>query len=150
MELPSITTNDCSFMPKPSLSSTLKNPSSKHKRRLRYEKFIQYSHLINRKYMQAMKNTLFRMHKQILKMKRRTNRIEQTMVKQTQPVQPVIRIERLTKGKLRIEQKEKGNFRVFFFQIKFQRFVVTMKLFMRQSQMIIIMKYQSQNQIQIQ
>ena len=100
--------------------------------------------------MQAMKNTLFRMHKQILKMKRRTNRIEQTMVNQTQTVQTVIRIERLTKGKLRIEQKEKGNFRVFFFQIKFQRFVVTMKLFMRQSQMIIIMKYQSQNQIQIQ
>lgn len=96
--IPSTTTIE--HLPKPSLSSTLKNQSNKSKRRSRYDKLAYYSHLINRQYMQTMKNVLFRMHKQISKMKRRTHRIEKMIFKQTQPVQPVIRIARLTKDQI--------------------------------------------------
>lgn len=46
----------------------------------------------------SMTKVLFQMQKQIYKLKRRTNRVEQVFVKQTKAVQPIIRIPRLTKG----------------------------------------------------
>jgi len=46
----------------------------------------------------TMTNILFQMQKEIYKLKRRTNRVEQFIIKQTKTVQPIIRIPRLTKG----------------------------------------------------
>ena len=48
--------------------------------------------------MMNMTNILLRMQREIHKLKRRTSRMEQSVVKQTKMVQPVIRIPRLTKG----------------------------------------------------
>jgi hypothetical protein len=45
-----------------------------------------------------MTNILFQMQKQLYKLKRRTHRVEQLVVKQTKTAQPIIRIPRLTKG----------------------------------------------------
>ncbi len=48
--------------------------------------------------MMTMTNILYQMQKQLYKLKRRTHRVEQLVIKQTKIVQPIIRIPRLTKG----------------------------------------------------
>jgi len=68
------------------------------KRRSRCDKLFHHTHIINRQYMITMTNILFRMQKELFKLKRRTHRVEQLVVKQTKAVQPIIRIPRLTKG----------------------------------------------------
>ena len=45
-----------------------------------------------------MTNILFRMQKEVYKLKRRTHRVENLVIKQTKTVQPIIRIPRLTEG----------------------------------------------------
>ena len=85
------------------LSSTLKSKKSNHskisfKRRSRYEKLLYHTQLINRQYMKTMTNILFQMRKEIHRLKRRTNHVEQFVIKQTKTIQPIIRIPRLTKG----------------------------------------------------
>jgi hypothetical protein len=68
------------------------------KRRSRYDKLFHHSQMFNRQYMITMTNILFQMQKEIFKLKRRTHRVEQLVIKQTKTVQPIIRIPRLTKG----------------------------------------------------
>jgi len=68
------------------------------KRRSRFDKLFHHTQIVNRQYMITMTNILFQMQKEIYKLKRRTNRVEQFIIKQTKTVQPIIRIPRLTKG----------------------------------------------------
>lgn len=68
------------------------------KRRSRFERLFHHTQLINRHYMMNMTNILLQMQREIHKLKRRTSRMEQSVVKQTKTVQPIIRIPRLTKG----------------------------------------------------
>ncbi|UJR33426.1 hypothetical protein I4U23_020872 [Adineta vaga] len=84
------------------LSSTLKNDHSQLtvKRRSRFERLFHHTQLINRQYMMTMTNILLQMQKEIHRLKRRTNRVEQSVIKQTKIVQPIIRIPRLTKDQL--------------------------------------------------
>ncbi|CAF1614869.1 unnamed protein product, partial [Adineta ricciae] len=84
------------------LSSTLKNDHSHltAKRRSRFERLFHHTQLINRHYMMNMTNILLQMQREIHKLKRRTSRMEQSVVKQTKMVQPVIRIPRLTRDEL--------------------------------------------------
>ncbi len=70
------------------------------KRRHRHDKPFHYTHSLNRQYIITMTNILFQMQKEIFKLKRRTQHVEQMLVNQTQSGQPIIRIPRLTKGKL--------------------------------------------------
>ncbi len=58
-----------------------------------------------------MTNILFQMQKEIFKLKRRTQHVEQMLTNQTQSGQPVIRIPRLTKG--RIDHTSEGENFVF-------------------------------------
>ncbi len=68
------------------------------KRRSRYDKLFHHTQIINRQYMITMTNILFQMQKELYKLKRRTHRVEQLIIKQTKTAQPIIRIPRLTKG----------------------------------------------------
>lgn len=72
------------------------NMSLKHRRR--YEKLLQHTRIFNRQYMITMTNILFHMHKQLYKLKRRTNRMEKIVSHQPPTAQPIIRIPRLTQG----------------------------------------------------
>ena len=83
------------------------------KRRSRYDKLFHYTQTINRQYMLTMTNILFQMQKEIFKLKRRTHRVEQSVIKQTKTIQPIIRIPRLTKG-----FKQKKSF-LFFHKLLF-------------------------------
>lgn len=82
------------------------------KRRLRYNKLFHQTQLINRQYMLTVTNLLFQMQKEVSKLRRRTHRVEQYIIKQTKNVQPIIRIPRLTKGFNKI-------FHSFFFYFLF-------------------------------
>ncbi|CAF1177915.1 unnamed protein product [Adineta steineri] len=84
------------------LSSTLKNDLSHmpNKRRSRFERLFHHTQLVNKQYMITMTNILYRMQREIHKLKRRTHRVEHSVVKNTKPAQPVIRIPRLTKDQL--------------------------------------------------
>ncbi|CAF0787970.1 unnamed protein product [Rotaria sordida] len=84
------------------LSSTLKNDLSNmsNKRRSRCDKLFHYTQMINRQYMITMTKILFQMQKEVYKLKRRTHRVEQLVIKQAKHVQPIIRIPRLTKAQL--------------------------------------------------
>ena len=73
------------------------------KRRFRYDKLLHHTQIINRQYMMTMTNILFQMQKQLGKLKRRTNRVEQLVIRQATAAQPIIRIPRLTKGLKTIE-----------------------------------------------
>jgi hypothetical protein len=68
------------------------------KRRSRYDKLFHHTQIMNRQYMITMTNILFQMQKELYKLKRRTHRVEQLVIKQTKSAQPIIRIPRLTKG----------------------------------------------------
>jgi hypothetical protein len=68
------------------------------KRRSRFERLFHHTQLVNRQYMMTMTNILLQMQREIHRLKRRTHRVEQSVVKQTKSVQPIIRIPRLTKG----------------------------------------------------
>ncbi|CAF4970941.1 unnamed protein product, partial [Rotaria sp. Silwood1] len=84
------------------LSSTLKNDHSNMsiKRRSRCDKLFHYTQMINRQYMITMTKILFQMQREVYKLKRRTHRVEQLVIKQAKKVQPIIRIPRLTKDQL--------------------------------------------------
>jgi hypothetical protein len=98
------------------------HPSGSSKRRYRSDKLFHHTHSLNRQYIVTMTNILFQMQKDIYKLKRRTQHVEQALAKQTQAEHPIIRIRRLTKG-----MKEKGVFFyiIFFlkFKMKFQQYV---------------------------
>lgn len=68
------------------------------KRRLRCDRLLNYTQMINRQYITSMTRVLFQMQKEIYKLKHRTNRVEHLVVKQVKNSQPIIRIPRLTKG----------------------------------------------------
>lgn len=68
------------------------------KRRSRADKLFHYSQMINRQYMMSMTKILFRMQREMYKIKKRTHRIEQLAIKQAKHAQPILRIPRLTKG----------------------------------------------------
>jgi hypothetical protein len=68
------------------------------KRRIRYDKFLHRTQVVNRQYMMTMTHLLFQMQKQLNKLKRRTHRVEQLVINQMKNAQPIIRIPRLTKG----------------------------------------------------
>ncbi len=70
------------------------------KRRHRYDKLFHYTHSLNRHYVVTMTNILFQMQKELYKLKRRTNHVEQMLANQKQIGLPIVRIPRLTKGKL--------------------------------------------------
>ena len=68
------------------------------KDRSRYSKLFRQSQVINRQYMMAMTNILFRMQRELYQLRRRTHRVEESIVKQGKTDQPTIRIPRLTQG----------------------------------------------------
>lgn len=99
------------------------------KRRYRNDKLFRLSHSLNHQYVITMTNLLFQMQKEIHKLKRRTHHVEQMLANQIQSGRPIIRIPRLTRGK--IEKTNLNRFLIYFlFQMIFQPYVL----------MIIIMK----------
>ncbi|CAF3625381.1 unnamed protein product [Adineta steineri] len=81
-------------------SSRLKNDYRSHmfsKRRYKHDRLFYHTHALNRQYVVAMTNILYQMQKEIVKLKRRTNSIEQMLSKQTRVVHPIIRLPRLTR-----------------------------------------------------
>lgn len=69
------------------------------KQRSHRNRLFHRTHSLNRKYVVAMTNILFQMERDIYKLKRRTQSIEQMLAKQPQVKRPIIRIPRLTTGK---------------------------------------------------
>jgi hypothetical protein len=68
------------------------------KRRYRHDRLFHHTHSLNRQYIITMTNILFNMQKEMYKLKRRTQHVEQMLAKQTQSGHPIIRIPRLTRG----------------------------------------------------
>ena len=68
------------------------------KRRSRYAKLLHRSQIINRQYMIAMSHVLFKMQKEIYKIRRETHHVKQMVRRNNQIVHPIIRIPRLTLG----------------------------------------------------
>jgi hypothetical protein len=75
------------------------------KRRYRYDRLFHYTNSLNRQYVITMTNILFQMQKDIFKLKRRTHHVEQMLANQIQSGQPIIRIPRLTRGKINKKNK---------------------------------------------
>ena len=69
------------------------------KQRFRHDRLFRRTYSLNRKYVIAMTNILFQMEKDIYKLKRRTQCIEQMLADHSQAKRPIIRIPRLTPGK---------------------------------------------------
>ena len=70
-------------------------------RRHRCDRLFHQTHLLNRQYIIKMTNVLSRMQKQIDKLNRRTVHVETTLSKQIKSGLPIIRIPRLTRGRLK-------------------------------------------------
>ncbi|CAF1272970.1 unnamed protein product [Adineta ricciae] len=66
------------------------------KQRFRHDRLFRRTYSLNRKYVIAMTNILFQMEKDIYKLKRRTQCIEQMLADHSQAKRPIIRIPRLT------------------------------------------------------
>jgi len=84
------------------------------KRRSRHEKGFHYAHSLNRQYVITMTNILFQMQKEIFKLKKRTNHVEQMLVNQTQSGLPIIRIPRLTRGQINLKKQHDKKSKYFF------------------------------------
>lgn len=80
------------------------------KRRSRYNKLFHHTQIVNRQHMITMTNILFQMQKELYRLKRRTHRVEQVVIKQAKKARPIIRIPRLTKGLKKTEFYFKTNF----------------------------------------
>jgi hypothetical protein len=81
------------------------HPQMSSKRRYRYDRLFHYTNSLNRQYVITMTNILFQMQKDIFKLKRRTHHVEQMLANQIQSGQPIIRIPRLTRGKINKKNK---------------------------------------------
>ncbi len=110
----STSTNDPTFKYRSKRKDDFHLPMSL-KRRPRHEKGFQYVHSINRQYVITMTNILFQMQKEIFKLKKRTNHVEQMLAKQTQSGLPIIRIPRLTRGQKNLKQNMMKKQLVSFF-----------------------------------
>ncbi|CAF1307653.1 unnamed protein product [Adineta ricciae] len=66
------------------------------KQHFRHDRLFRRTYSLSRKYVMAMTNILFQMEKDIYKLKRRTQCIEQMLVDHSQAKRPIVRIPRLT------------------------------------------------------
>jgi hypothetical protein len=94
------------------------------KRRCRPDKLFHYTNSLNRQYIITMTNILFQMQKEIFKLKRRTQHVEQMLANHSQSGQPVIRIPRLTKGKIGYTSEGENLFFFRYFQMNLLRYVL--------------------------